>query len=74
MQISILSLANISGSRTDRRLRVVEHIRNLEDEMKSHELPRKQLNAAQLPIAALNLEVTGSQELLSKARDSIKNS
>ncbi len=72
--ISILSFTKISSSRTDRRLRVLKHIRNSEDEKKSQELTREQFNAAQLSIATLNLEVTDLQQLLSKAQKRIKNS
>ena len=73
-KISILSFAKISSSRYDRRIKVAELVRNLEDEKKSHELTKEQLNAAQLSIVNLNLEVTASQQLLSTAQERIKDS
>ena len=73
-KISILSFAKISSSRYDRRIKVAELVRNLEDEKKSHELTKEQLNAAQLSIVNLNLEVTASQQLLSTAQERIEDS
>jgi hypothetical protein len=73
-KFSILSFAKISSSRYDRRIKVAELVRNLEDEKKSHELTKEQLNAAQLSIVNLNLEVTASQQLLSTAQERSEDS
>ncbi len=73
-KISILSFAKISSSRYDRRIKVVELVRNLEEEKKSHEITKEQLNTAQLLVFNLNLEATASQQLLSTAQERTEDS
>ncbi len=73
-KVSSLSFTKILSPRYDRRIKVVELVRNSEEEKKSHEITKEQLNAAQLFVANLNPEVTALQQLLSTAQERIADS